>query len=104
VIGFAAVSGSLYFHSVSSVQSESRRLGFQNCRYQRVPTMNQSKLERRMAELELEVSSLRSQMDKISSTVPWWERIAGTFNNDPIYRQAMKLGQQFRKAQKSIPI
>jgi hypothetical protein len=39
-------------------------------------------------------------MDKISSTVPWWERIAGTFNNDPIYRQAMKLGQQFRKAQK----
>ncbi len=36
---------------------------------------------------------------------PWWKRISGTFANDPMYREAMDLGRQFREedgAQKAV--
>jgi hypothetical protein len=57
-------------------------------------------LEKRLAELELEVATLRKRLDQISSSEPWWERIAGTFQGDPVYQKAMKLGRQYRRTQK----
>jgi hypothetical protein len=62
--------------------------------------MSDTKLERRMADLEKELATLRTKVEELSGSAPWWERIAGTFHNDPLYRQAMKLGKQFRRAQK----
>jgi hypothetical protein len=62
--------------------------------------MSDSKLERRIAKLENELQALRKQFDELSSKKPWWDRIAGTFENDPIYEQAMKLGRKYRRSQR----
>jgi len=62
--------------------------------------MGKADLEKRMAELEQEVAALHKKLDTITSTKPWWERIAGTFENDPIYKRAMKLGQKYRQEQR----
>ena len=61
--------------------------------------MGKADLEKRMAELEQQVAALRKKLDAITSTKPWWDRIAGTFENDPIYRRAMRLGREYRQAQ-----
>ena len=61
--------------------------------------VSNSELEQRMVELEKEMASLRAKIDAIPASAPWWERIAGTFHNDPAYRQAMDLGKQYRLAQ-----
>lgn len=57
-------------------------------------------IEKRVAVLEKEVASLRKKVERTESPGNWWERIAGTFQNDPIYKQAMKLGREYRMAQK----
>ena len=35
---------------------------------------------------------LKNTFDEIKTSQPWWEQIVGTFENDPIYDEAMKLG------------
>ena len=30
---------------------------------------------------------------------PWWEKIVGSFANDPAYEEAMQLGSQYRESQ-----
>ena len=62
--------------------------------------MSNAKMERRMAELEREAASLRKQVEQLSNDEPWWERIAGTFENDPVYEKAMKLGREYRRSQR----
>ena len=32
----------------------------------------------------------------LDTVEPWWKRISGTFANDPMYREAMDLGRQYR--------
>ena len=61
--------------------------------------MSDPELEQRMAELEKEMASLRAKVEGLPTSAPWWERIAGSFHNDPAYRQAMDLGKQYRRAQ-----
>jgi hypothetical protein len=62
--------------------------------------MASSKLEKRMEELEDEVAALRKKVEALTGPKPWWERIAGTFEKDPIYEEAMKLGRKHRQAQR----
>ena len=62
--------------------------------------MSNAKIERRMAELEKEVATLRQRIEELVGSKPWWERIAGSFQNDPIYERAMKLGRKYRRAQR----
>ena len=62
--------------------------------------MAKANLEKRMAELEREVAELRGKIETLTGAKPWWERIAGTFEHDPIYEQAMALGQKYRRAQR----
>ena len=52
-----------------------------------------------MADLEREVATLRKKVEELTGSKPWWERIAGTFQNDPVYERAMKLGRKYRRAQ-----
>jgi hypothetical protein len=54
-----------------------------------------------MAELEQEIAALRKKVEALTSTKPWWERIAGTFQNDPVYELAMRLGRKYRRAQRT---
>jgi hypothetical protein len=57
-----------------------------------------SQLEQRVADLEAEVATLKRKLEKLDRTTPWWEQIAGTFENDPIYDQAMQLGRKYRQS------
>jgi hypothetical protein len=52
--------------------------------------------EQRISQLEHDVDVLRRKVAGDEEQAPWWERIAGTFDKDPIYEQAMKLGRKYR--------
>ena len=55
-------------------------------------------LERRLAALEADVTKLKSQIEAMHTSQPWWEQIAGTFQHDPMYEEAMQLGQRYRQS------
>ena len=62
--------------------------------------MTLSELEKRMANMEDELASLKHKVAEIGSDVPWWERIAGQFQDDPVYARAMNLGREYRQSLK----
>jgi hypothetical protein len=57
-----------------------------------------SQLEQRVTALEAEVSRLKSKIEALHPPAPWWEQIAGTFQNDPMYEEAMRLGRHYRQS------
>jgi hypothetical protein len=65
--------------------------------------MGSVQIEKRVATLEAEMARLKSQIGKTDGSKPWWERIAGTFQDDPVYAKAMKLGRQYRRSQRRSP-
>lgn len=65
--------------------------------------MTNAELEKRIAVLEAEVALLKSKSEKkAEARMPWWEQIAGTFADDPIYDEAMRLGREYRESQKMV--
>ena len=60
--------------------------------------MSPTALEKRVATLEKELSDLKNKIETVETGKPWWERIAGTFEKDPIHEQAMKLGRKYRQS------
>ena len=60
-------------------------------------------LEQRVAALEAEVIKLKDRLEAKDQTQPWWEQIAGTFENDLIYDHAMRLGHHYRQSLRSKP-
>jgi len=56
-------------------------------------------------ELELRVATLEQEMARLKSKADsgWWEKIAGTFDDDPTYEEAMALGRAYRQAQRPKP-
>ena len=59
---------------------------------------SRSALEQRVTDLEAEVSNLKRQLDALDTFQPWWKQIMGTFEEDPIYDEAMKLGRHYRQS------
>jgi hypothetical protein len=55
-------------------------------------------LEERVAHLEAEVARLKNKVENDSSSSPWWEKIAGTFSDNPAYDEAMQLGRKYRNS------
>jgi len=55
-------------------------------------------IEKRVATLERELANLRRQLEGPAPSKSWWERIAGTFEKDPVYEKAMKLGRNYRQS------
>jgi hypothetical protein len=55
-------------------------------------------LEERVAYLEAEVARLKNKVENDSSSSPWWEKIAGTFSDNPAYDEAMQLGRTYRNS------
>jgi hypothetical protein len=58
---------------------------------------SRSELEQRVTDLEAEVSNLKRKWDALDTFQPWWAQIVGTFEDDPIYDEAMKLGRHYRQ-------
>jgi hypothetical protein len=59
--------------------------------------MSTPEIEARITLLETEVAHLKQQLPA-NSQAPWWEKNLGTFADDPIYDEAMMLGQQYRQS------
>jgi hypothetical protein len=57
-------------------------------------------IEKRVTALEEELASLKKKFAGTRAQEPWWERITGTFEKDPVYQRAMKLGRQYRQSLK----
>lgn len=55
-------------------------------------------LEERVAHLEAEVAWLKSKVAPTAAPTPWWEKITGTFADDPAYEEAMRLGRDYRSS------
>ena len=62
--------------------------------------MGNAGIEKRVAVLEKELASLKSKIEESEAPKSWWERIAGTFQEDPVYEQAMRLGREYRQSLK----
>ena len=61
------------------------------------------KLEQRVAALEAEIASLKSEKSQQADNRPWWEKIYGTFEGDPHYKEAMELGRKYRESFRPKP-
>jgi hypothetical protein len=57
-------------------------------------------LERRLTAVEQEIAQLRMQLSaREPHTDNWLEAVAGTFANDPLFDQAMRLGRRWRRTE-----
>lgn len=56
-------------------------------------------LEARVATLEAELAQVKQMLSGVlQKKVPWWLRVAGSFENDPTFDEAARLGQEWRKS------
>jgi len=66
-------------------------------------------LEARVAALEVEVARLRARLEASEPpkdeglSKPWWRKIAGTFEGDPYFAEAMRLGREYRESLRPKP-
>jgi hypothetical protein len=60
--------------------------------------MSSGSVEDRIKRLEQKVQQLEEHSAPVSRQQPWWDRIAGAFNGDPVYMEAMQMGAEIRKA------
>lgn len=65
-------------------------------------------LRRRVVELEAEVAQLKAQLrgtpDTIQADPRWWRHRAGAFADDPTFEEAVRLGREWREAQRAEAI
>lgn len=56
-------------------------------------------IEERVAALEVEVARLKQQIEALNKpSGPWWQEVCGTFEDDPMFEEAMKLGREYRES------
>ncbi len=66
--------------------------------------MTNIEIEKRLEIVEAEIAVLKSKVEKKDETtaLPWWKQIVGTFADDPAHEEAMRLGREYREAQKDF--
>lgn len=64
--------------------------------------MSRASLEKRVETLENELAQLKRSLN--TDTRPWWEKVWGTFANDPAFKQAMKYGREYRESLRPPPL
>ena len=57
-------------------------------------------LEERVAAVEQERAQLKQELkvERETSSLPWWEKVAGTFSESEHYDEAMRLGREYRES------
>jgi hypothetical protein len=56
-------------------------------------------LESRVTILEGELVQLKQMLsDFLQKESPWWFKVAGSFEDDPTFDEAVRLGQEWRKS------
>lgn len=61
-------------------------------------------LESRIATLEGKVERLQRELEAVvPNGQPWWQRIVGTFADDPAFEEAMRLGREYRESLRPKP-
>ncbi|WP_206107729.1 hypothetical protein [Paludisphaera rhizosphaerae] len=58
--------------------------------------MSSVPIEDRLAALERDMARLKAQVARDDR--PWWDAVAGTFADDPIYDQIVQLGREYRES------
>ena len=66
--------------------------------------MTNNEIEKILKMLEAEVDFLKSKVEKNGdkSGMPWWKQIIGTFADDPMHEEAMRLGREYRLSQQMV--
>jgi len=63
--------------------------------------METREIENRVSILENEISTLKEKMAKLEKNPEnWWQKVSGVFAGDADFEEAMRLGREFRIAQK----
>ena len=58
-----------------------------------------AQLEERVAALEKAVEELKVQLNKpAENQEPWWHTEAGRFANDPVFKEIVRLGREYRES------
>lgn len=58
-----------------------------------------AELEERLKRPEIEVEALK-KVGIVVGKKPWWEEISGVFKDSAEFEEAMRLGQEWREAQR----
>src|SRR2546421_413587 len=64
--------------------------------------MSRASLKQRVETLERELQQLKLQLN--GDKRPWWEKVWGTFANDPAFQEAMKYGREYRESLRPTPL
>jgi hypothetical protein len=61
--------------------------------------MTKAQLERRVYALEQQVARLKAELEEaVGPQVPWWQKISGSFADDHDFKEAMRLGREWRES------
>ncbi|MEH2380450.1 MAG: hypothetical protein ACYT04_59535 [Nostoc sp.] len=56
-------------------------------------------LEARVATLETELAQMKQMLSGfLQKQTPWWLKVAGSFENDPTFEEAVRFGEEWRKS------
>jgi hypothetical protein len=67
--------------------------------------MTSKQIEEKSQQLEVQVATLETELTQMKQMVsgalrekvPWWLKVAGSFEDDPTFNEAVRLGQEWRK-------
>ncbi len=56
-------------------------------------------VEERVKSLEQEVAGMKAILQRSASVKKEWESTVGAFESDPLFKEALRLGQEYRENQ-----
>ncbi|MBI4531818.1 MAG: hypothetical protein HY709_09905 [Candidatus Latescibacteria bacterium] len=61
--------------------------------------MTSPTLQERLATVERDMHEVKAVLQRVDETQqPWWERLAGTFKDDPMFDEVVEAGHAYRRS------